>query len=227
MVPLTKFEKIAILHLGAVRLRLFEICRILNRSKSTVRSFQASYEKSNRLLPTRGLPPNEPLPWGLVEDVMHALRLGPRLTLQDEVSRFGLQSLNTTKLSRLLHVHRSHYYKEIAILPLTEDYKLNRMRFCAEYMNFDSDIPIAYTDESIPEMNVQKGGIWRKRGDHIPESFAEKEAHPVQVMVWGGISQGGYRTPLIRCPVSEREVTFSNKIMRLRMDRIRTCSQRS
>jgi hypothetical protein len=51
-------------------------------------------------------------------------------------------------------------------------------------------------------MNVQKGGIWRKRGGHIPESFAEKEAHPIQIMVWGGIGQGGYRTLLIRCPVS-------------------------
>jgi hypothetical protein len=59
-------------------------------------------------------------------------------------------------------------------------------------MNSDSAIPIVFTDESIVQMNVKKGGIWRKHGDHIPEPFAEEEVHPIQVMVWGGISSGGY-----------------------------------
>jgi hypothetical protein len=92
--PVTEFEKIAILHLSAVGFRRFEIFRTLNRSKPTVRLFQASYEKSGKLFHTRDRPPNEPIPWDFVEDIMHALRPDPRLTLREEVSRFGLQSLN-------------------------------------------------------------------------------------------------------------------------------------
>jgi hypothetical protein len=67
---------------------------------------------------------------------------------------------------------------------------------------FDSQTPIIFTDESTVEVDLSRGGLWRKRGHQIPESYFVHNAHPIHVMIWGGIGPNGYRTPLIRCPAS-------------------------
>jgi hypothetical protein len=75
----------------------------------------------------------------------------------------------------------------------------------------DPTIPIIFTDESTVEVDLSGTGIWRIRGVYPSEVFFRKDAHPVHVMVWGGIGPNGYRTPLIRCPSSvngEAYITF-------------------
>jgi hypothetical protein len=103
---LTEFEKIAILHLSAVGTKLFEIRRILNRSKSTVRSFQASYEKSDKLFPTRGRPPNEPIPWDLVGDLsatfMNLLRWPPRSPDLSPIEQYRIGSMSMPSITHPL-----------------------------------------------------------------------------------------------------------------------------
>jgi hypothetical protein len=43
-------------------------------------------------------------------------------------------------------------------------------------------------------------GAWIDQHDPSPAIFYNKTAHPVQVMVWGGITTHGLKLPLLRCP---------------------------
>ena len=67
-------------------------------------------------------------------------------------------------------------------------------------------------------VDLDKGGIWRKRGNYPPGSFYTLDKHATSVMVWAGIGPGGYKTKLIRCPKrmnSEKycEMIIQNKIV--------------
>ena len=62
----------------------------------------------------------------------------------------------------------------------------------------NSDTNIIITDESTVEVDMIKGGIWRRRGHYPPGSFKTKDPHPVHVMVWGGIGPNGYKTKLLK-----------------------------
>ena len=57
---------------------------------------------------------------------------------------------------------------------------------------------IVFTDESRVEVNLNNGGIWRRKGEHPEIAFYEKPQHPVSCMIWGGIGPRGFRTSLIK-----------------------------
>lgn len=61
-----------------------------------------------------------------------------------------------------------------------------------------SEINLIITDESTVQIDLCKGGIWRRRGHYPPGSFKEKDSRPIHVMVWGGIGPNGYKTKLLR-----------------------------
>jgi hypothetical protein len=76
---------------------------------------------------------------------------------------------------------------------------------------------IIITDESMVAQDLNLGGIWRQRGEIIPEGTYEREAHPLHVMVWGAIGPG-YRSQLTRCPPrinaeTYREMLDKNKVI--------------
>jgi hypothetical protein len=50
-------------------------------------------------------------------------------------------------------------------------------------------------------LNMNKGGIWRRRGEQLAEGTYEVEQHSIQVMVWGAIGPN-FRGELQRCPPS-------------------------
>ena len=47
-----------------------------------------------------------------------------------------------------------------------------------------------------------------EKGTTPPECFYVKDAHPLHVMVWGGIGPNGFKTNLIRCPKSVTAETY-------------------
>jgi hypothetical protein len=49
-------------------------------------------------------------------------------------------------------------------------------------------------------VNKNPGGIWRYKGEFRSEGYFPMDAHPISVMVWGGIGTDGYKTPLLMCP---------------------------
>jgi hypothetical protein len=85
---------------------------------------------------------------------------------------------------------------------LTERHKQARVEFCQHQTRDPFPFPIIFTDESTVALNLNKGGLWRIRGHRIEQEHYIMDAHPLQVMVWGAIGPGGWRSPLIKCPES-------------------------
>jgi hypothetical protein len=57
------------------------------------------------------------------------------------------------------------------------------------------------------KVDLSRPGIWRRRGEFVPQQFYQREAHPVHVMVWGAIGPNGWRY-LVRCPQSVNRQTY-------------------
>jgi hypothetical protein len=47
-----------------------------------------------------------------------------------------------------------------------------------------------------------------ERREFIPETFVFRDQHPLEVMTWGAIGPGGWRSKLIRCPFSLNTTLF-------------------
>ena len=82
------------------------------------------------------------------------------------------------------------------------------VKFCDLELKNPCPFPIVFTDESKVSVNLHKGGIWRKRGEYIPESYFEKPSHPIHVLVWGAIGPGGFRSKLVGCPQTINSVNY-------------------
>jgi hypothetical protein len=82
-----------------------------------------------------------------------------------------------------------------------------RVQFCQEQLNDVANLPIIFTDESTVTQDLNLGGIWRQKGEFVPEGLYEAEAHPCSVMVWGAIGLG-WRSELIRCPKSVNATSY-------------------
>jgi hypothetical protein len=200
---LTETEKIHILHHHLNGLGPVGIGREVGRPESTIRAFLKSHAKHGVLSPRRGRPFTQPIPSSAIDGAMTELERDPHLSVRVQAQVLDdHMNLNRTRLWELRHQRGYHFYKDIPVCDLTIDHKIERVRFCANEMTHPIQMPIVFTDESTVQCNMHKGGIWRKRGVRIPEGFVVHDAHPVQVMIWGGISRDGYRTPLIRCPPS-------------------------
>jgi len=57
---------------------------------------------------------------------------------------------------------------------------------------------IIFSDECLVEVNLDNGGIWRRRGEYPLGSFYVKHAYPIKCMIWGAIGPRGFRTTLIK-----------------------------
>lgn len=91
------------------------------------------------------------------------------------------------------------YFQKTSVTPLDDEHKGNRVIFINQFSNIDYQIlrPIIFTDESTIVNCAHQSGIWRIAGHHPPDSYYQKQSHLIQVMVLGGISNGGFRTNLL------------------------------
>jgi transposase-like protein len=202
VLPLTEREKIEILFMRREQKGICEIARQMDRNESTIRSFLKMYELRGELFPKRGRPQtviSQEIQGVLIDE----LNGQPRLSIRDQLGQHLHQGISRSRVWEIRHKNHYHFYQETPVCPLDQGHKDARVRFCETILTqIAPDVPIIFTDESTVQVNLCGRGIWRKHGVHIPESFIPKVAHPVQVMIWGGIGPGGFRTELIQCPKS-------------------------
>lgn len=192
---LTEEEKIDILKKCDLYPRRWSIIsRLTGIAPSTIKSFYLSYQKHGKMFPKRGRKQSiDPLD---KQDVINYITIDPELSLNDLAS---MTDISKTSVYNILLENKITYHPKIAISPVTDRHKRNRVQFSMQFANIPyQNIPqIIFTDESTVEVNLKNGGVWRKRGFYNESAFYIREAHPLRVMVWGAIGPLGFRTPLI------------------------------
>jgi hypothetical protein len=98
------------------------------------------------------------------------------------------------------HENKFHYYDSIPVMPLGAAAKANRMAFCRQQLARADELPVIFTDQSMICQDLNKGGIWRRKGEFLDEGTFEQHTHPLSVMVWGDIGTGS-RSRLLRCSI--------------------------
>jgi hypothetical protein len=141
----------------------------------------------------------------VTKEVIQEMAANPRLSVRDQSATCGL---NVKTIWEERHRNGYHFYQEIKTTPLTPQHKENRANFCNVHAREPLQEAIIFSDKSTIGQNLGRGGLWRRRGEHIPECFAPVEAHPRQIMIWGAIGPGGYRSPLIWLREAVNQLTY-------------------
>lgn len=205
---LTEKDKIDIISLVKVYGHQWKrIAAQVGRNWETVRSFYSSYEKHQTINPKLGRPVS--ITEELKDGVVGFMDSEPTNNLRDVAYNF---SLSTTSVRGILNDNSIHYHKPIPTVPLLPTHKMNRIAFCTNYLN-NMCPNVIFTDESTIQIQLGVGGIWRRRGLYPPGSFAEKDPHPISVMVWGGIGPRGDRTKLLRFDGSVTSDSYCREII--------------
>jgi transposase len=192
---LTDSEKAKILILVSHKLSFTAIGRHLGRNESSIRTWHSKFMKSEKFTLNQGRPTlSKP---DLVASIVNQTREDPRSSIRSLEKQ---NPLGRETIRKMRHDNGLHYYKCEPITSLTPTHELNRMKFCEEILNFEHQPPIIFTDESTVVVDLNIGGIWRYKGEKRADGFYVLNAHPVHVMVWGGIGTDGFKTPLLRCP---------------------------
>jgi hypothetical protein len=204
---LTEADKIQILIFKSHQMRPYEIAQQLGKPDSTVRTFLTTYERRHTLSGKRGRR-RRIFPDETANDMLNQVAMDPHLSLRDQIAQMGLQ-IAVSCLQKFRHQHHIHCYQQKPFCPLTPEQMAARVQFCNHILNdVDPAIPIIFTDESSVEIDLRLGPVWRPKGARIPEEFYESPAHPMRVMIWGGIGPDGYRTSLVQCPPSVNGVSY-------------------
>jgi hypothetical protein len=174
-------------------------------SYSTVKSFFQSYGRFDTISPRRGRP-QKILPPPSVTAAIDGLKAARRLTIRDQVS--GMPEITRTGMFDLRHSQHYHFYKEVPIPDLKPEHFVRRKEFCEGFLASGEQRPIVFSDESAIEQDLALGGIWRMKGEIVPEMFIPTDQHPLKVMGWGAIGPGGWRSKLVRCPPSVNTVSY-------------------
>jgi hypothetical protein len=180
---LSENDKVEIVRRRALVHHWADIARDLKHDESTIRSFHAKLQRNGCLQKLMG----GPKPSVLVTVVIDLTRVEPRSTIRDIAERLDL-SREAVPMTR--HRHGFRYYDSIPVPSVSESAKQARITFCLSQLRSEDARPIVFTDESSVEQDLRLGGIWRRRGELIPEAVYEANAHPISVVVWGTICTG-------------------------------------
>ena len=162
---------------------------------NTVRTFINRYKKNHTISPKMGRPIE--ITAEIKDAVIGAAEADPEISLRDISDIFDI---STTSARSALNEDGIKYFQKIPVPPLTATHMQNRVNFATQFaqMAYANMPSLIFTDESTVEVNLNGGGIWRRRGEYPPGSFYEKVAHPVSCMIWGAIGPKGFRTKLIK-----------------------------
>jgi hypothetical protein len=198
------------------------IALLLNRNPSTIRSFYEKYEKRHVFCAKMGRPRN--ITTEIEDKVVEITVNRPHSSLRQMhlsnarqiITRDNLpQSQNQNcKISResirgIRHKNHIHYYRTIPVPPLTIEQKQQRVHFAEIFLNNLEQFPICFTDESQIMQNLNKGGIWRRKGAITEDCYYNKTNHAPNCMVWGGIVFG-VKLALIPCFHSITAMSLAN-----------------
>jgi transposase len=190
--------------------KLYQMALAMNRNRTTISAFLKRYDQQHMLSAKRGRPRRE-IPPEERETLLSELEQDRRLSLRSQIretTRSRGLSHARMALWDIRHDAQLHFYSSTPVTPLDPAHMDARLQFCNQMAQLDPRIPIIFTDESTVKQDLNKGGLWRRRGEHIDQEFFDRPAHPVQVMIWGGIGPNGYRTTLIRCPKSVNKASY-------------------
>jgi hypothetical protein len=200
-VPLSDAEMELIITMHSHNKTWTEIGRVLRRPESTCREFWNHHnERGGTFRAPRGRPKKRPEATTkvIVEQVEKDRRLSVRAAAGQMAPKTKI-SPESVRVQR--HENGIHFYKTIPVPPLSDNAKAMRVQFCQERLAAHDHRPIIFTDESTVGQDMYLGGIWRHRGEFVPEGTYEVDQHPISVMVWGAIGPD-FRSQLIRCPPS-------------------------
>lgn len=146
------------------------IASLMQLSESTVRSCIQSYKKSGQFQQKLGRPPK--ITQEQKDDVIHYFEQKPETTLREANKQLNFSISSTYNI---LNENKIHYFKKIPIPNLTEQHKQRRIEFSQMMCNIlpYSEINIIITDESTVQIDLCKGGIWRRRG-YYPQDHSKK-----------------------------------------------------
>jgi hypothetical protein len=107
--------------------------------------------------------------------------------------------LSHESVRAIQHRNWFHHYDWIPVQSLYSHGKELRRRFCAGQLQRHDELPILFVDGFTVAQDMNKGGMWRRKGGLLPDTTCEQANHLIAVMVWGAIGPG-FRSPLLRCP---------------------------
>lgn len=188
----TEAEKLKIITLvNSIGNEWTRIGREVNHPAESCRCFYNRYLKRGTLSPKRGRPPT------ITPEKKSAIVEHTEQQPLDDLRSIGDEfDVSHSSVKTILNENKIKFHQQIARVPLTPVHMTNRQNFC-NGMLASPQPNIIFTDESTVEVNLKQKGIWRRRGFYPPGSFYDHDAHPISVMVWGGIGPRGYRTPLL------------------------------
>ena len=157
--------------------------KMTGHPESTIRNFMSRYNKNPTLEIKRGRPVK--ITDNIKQGIVSKYTITPESTLKDGAEIFGLCEAS---IKKALNEENIYYFQKIPVPFLTDLHRMNRIIFSRYITGFppDQPPPIIITDESTVMVDLEKGGIWRKRGFFPPWSFYTLDKHATSVMVWGG-----------------------------------------
>jgi hypothetical protein len=180
---------------------------LIGRPIRTIRSFckRAERDENPYLRAKRG--PHRKITEDNRIDVIAELIRDRRLSVRSAQRSAPDARISRETIRKIRHQHGYHYYDSVAVPPLSSEAKARRVAFANQRLAEALKRPVIFTDESTVMQDLNIGGIWRKKGEFVPEGFYEHEAHPCSVMVWGAIGPG-WRSELLRCPKSVNAMSY-------------------
>lgn len=181
------------------------------RSESTIKSFYNTYEEKETIFPKLGRPVK--ITAEVKEEVINSIEEDP----EQHLTNLSFEhQISTTSVKKILNDDGYSYHQKTAVTPLRQEHVNARLGMCNRFLVYDYGQlwPIIFTDESTIIVNMNNGGIWRKRGHYPPQAFYEKDKKPTSIMVWGGIGPRGYRTQLIKFSENVNKVTYQEALQK-------------
>jgi transposase len=199
---MTDAEKITIIERRHAKQTFQQIALEIHRSHTACSRFYHHWESTQQLRGAWGRPTSiqETETRGVIEETQADRRSPVRaVALHAHMSREAARQIR--------HQNGYNYCSCVAVPRLTAEARQKREEFAGQQVANDDGPPIIFSDESMIAQDLNRGGIWRKRGEILEEGFYEKELHPMSVMVWGAIGIG-FSGPLIRCPESVNQNSY-------------------
>ena len=121
-----------------------------------------------------------------IESVTIANRTISSSAIADLIFQSYHVSVSKSLVNCIRHQIGFIYSEQIRSFPLTDEQKAKRLQFAQN--NRENDFAnVLFTDESYFELNGRRW-IWRRKGEITNSIIYKQEAHPIKLMVWGGVS---------------------------------------
>lgn len=117
--------------------------------------------------------------------------------MQSSINREKKTNVSISLLYRIRIELDLTFARSRPIAPLNEATRQAGVRF-AQLMKGNT-ILISFSDEFLIRQNLNRGGVWKFKGEVLDEKFFETAPHVTQVIVLSAIDPDGYKSRLMEC----------------------------